>query len=113
MPRLRARASAPSKRRIETDAPTTPARSFPVDALDRYGIDVNELDVSGLDVSPEHIERVAESVRVIDKVLANGSARLESEPDELVSREEADAALTVTVKLLRVMYRRRGYELPR
>ena len=80
------------------------------DSLAAYGIDVNELDVSGLDVSPEHIERVAESLRVLDKVLAHG---VESKHNELVSDEEADAALTVTVKLLRAMYRRRGYDLPR
>ena len=109
MPRLRARASAPSKRRTETDAPTTPARSFPVDALDRYGIDVNELDVSGLDVSPEHIERVAESLRGLEKRLAHG----ELKHNELVSDEEADETWTFMVKLLRAMYRRRGYDLPR
>ena len=79
------------------------------DLLDRYRLDVNELDVSGLDVSPEHIERVAESLRGLEKRIAHG----ELKHDELVSYEEADEAWTFMVKLLRAMYRRRGYELPR
>ncbi len=174
MPPVRARASAPSKRRIEKDARSTPSRSFPStdrvvsaqsavendapapskadykrdgssvramewfgkartqeearrdiarhfetliarhresrdDLLDRYGLDVNELDVSGLNVSPKHIERVAESLRGLEKRIAHG----ELKHDELVSYEEADEAWTFMVKLLRAMYRRRGYELPR
>ncbi len=79
------------------------------DLLDPSGLDVNELDVSGLDVSPESIERVAESLRGLEKRIAHG----ELKHDELVSYEEADEAWTFMVKLLRAMYRRRGYELPR
>ena len=165
MPPVRARASAPSKRRIEKDARSTPSRSFPstdrvvsaqsavendapapskadykrdgssVRAMEWFGKARTEeearrdivrhsetliarhretrddlLDRYGLDVSPEHIERVAESLRVLDKVLAHG---VESKHNELVSDEEADETWTFMVKLLRAMYRRRGYDLPR
>lgn len=73
-----------------------------------YGMDVNEMDLSGLDVSPEYVERLAESLRNLEKRISHG----ELIHNKRVSAEEAEA-WTFVVKTCRAMYRRRGYELPR
>ena len=71
-------------------------------------MDVNEMDLSGLDVSPEYVERLAESLRNLEKRISHG----ELIHNKRVSAEEAEA-WTFVVKTCRAMYRRRGYELPR